>query len=56
MPIRWLVDKTHELKEYDWGPMSMGRILYTLEASMGVISEHPENILDKKFMMKICKE
>ena len=39
MPIRWLAGKTHELKEHGWGPMSMGRVLDTLEASMEDSSE-----------------
>lgn len=31
MPVRWLAGKSHELKEHNWGPMSMGRVLDTLE-------------------------
>ena len=34
IPIRWLTGKTHELKECDWRPMSIGRVLNTLEAIM----------------------
>ena len=56
MPIRWLAGKTHELKEYCWGPISIGRVLDTLEASMEDIAEDPEKILDEKFMMNIFKE
>ena len=53
MPVRRLVGKTHELKKHNWGPISMGRVLETLEEAMQTISEHPEKILDEKFMMNI---
>ena len=56
MPIRWLAGKTQDLKEYDWGPMSMGRVLDTLEASMVYLADHPEKMLDEKYMMNIFKE
>ena len=56
MPIRWLAGKTQDLKEYEWGPMSMGRVLDTLEASMIYLSKHPDKILDEKYMMNIFKE
>ena len=52
IPIRWLAGKTHELKKHNWGPMSMGRVLDALEEAMQTIYEHPEKILDEKFMMK----
>lgn len=47
MPIRWLAGKTHELKEYGWGPMSMGRVIDTLEAKMKIITRNSEKILNK---------
>ena len=42
MPIRWLAGTTHEMKDYDWGPMSTGRVLDTLEGSMEKIAEDPQ--------------
>ena len=36
--------------------MAMGRVLGTLETSMEKIAEHPQKILDGKFMMDIFKE
>ena len=57
MPVCWLAGKTHELKEHNqWGPMSMGRVLDTLEASMIEIAANPDKILDENFMMNIFKE
>ena len=56
MPVRWLAGKTHELKEHNqWGPMSMGRVLDTLEASMIEIAANPNTILDENYMMNIFK-
>jgi hypothetical protein len=51
MKIRWLVGKTHELKEYGWGPISMGRVIDTWEAKMKIIRKNPEKVLDKHYMM-----
>ena len=57
MPVCWLAGKTHELKEHNqWGPMSMGRVLDTLEASMIEIAANPDKILDENFMMNIFKD
>ena len=56
MPIRWLVGKTNELKECGWGPMSMGRVIDTLEAKMKIITRNPENFLEKKYMMNMFEE
>ena len=36
--------------------MSMGHVLDTLEASMEIIADNPDKILDKKFRMNIFKE
>ena len=57
MPTRWLAGKTHELSMYnDWGAMSMGRVLDTLESKMQEISKKPKLILNKKFMMGMFDE
>ena len=53
MPVRWLAGKTHELAEYNWGPMSMGRVLDSLEKAMVQISKDPKLLLDEGFMMNI---
>ena len=31
MPHRWLAGNTHKLRKHNWGPMSMGRVIDTLE-------------------------
>jgi hypothetical protein len=51
-----LAGKTHELARYDWGPMSMGRVIDTLNGAMGEIYKTPSLILDEKHMMTIFKE
>jgi hypothetical protein len=44
MPFYWLAGKTHELKDYDWGPMSMSRVTDTLYDKMKIICERPDLI------------
>ena len=56
MPFRWLAGKTHELQEHNWGPMSMGRVLDTLEAKLSKIKRDPNLILNEDFMMGIFQE
>ena len=56
MPFRWLAGKTHELQEHNWGPMSMGRVLDTLEAKLSKIKRDPSLILNEDFMMGIFQE
>jgi hypothetical protein len=56
IPCRWLAGKTHELARYDWGPMSMGRVIDTLNDAMGEIHKTPALILDEKYMMAIFAE
>ena len=34
MPFRWLAGKTHELSQWSWGAMSMGRVIDTIEDKM----------------------
>jgi hypothetical protein len=35
IPFCWLAGKTHELSQYNWGPMSMGHAINTLNVAMG---------------------
>ena len=56
LPMRWLAGKTPELAEYNWGPVSMGRALDTLHATMKEIIEKPSLILEEDYMMNIFKE
>ena len=56
MPHRWLAGCTHELREFEWGPMSMGRVIDTLESKMMELASSPEKINDEAFMMGIFQE
>ena len=56
MPFRWLAGKSHELKHRNWGPMSLGRVLDTLEAKLKTIKREPRLIIDEDFMMGIFQE
>ncbi|KAL7548461.1 hypothetical protein ACHAWF_016400 [Thalassiosira exigua] len=56
IPIRWLAGKTHELRPYGWGPMSMGRVLDTLEEKMKTIARNPKKVLEEDFMMSMFSE
>jgi len=51
MPMRWLAGKTHTLKEYKWGYISMGQVLDKLKTDLESIVEQPELIHDESFMM-----
>ena len=51
MPIRWLAANTHKLKEYNWGYISMGKVLDKLKSDLESIVEEPELIHDESFMM-----
>ena len=55
MPFRWLAGKTHELRAYNWGPMSMARVIDTVREKMSAIFEKPELIHDEAFMMDVFK-
>jgi hypothetical protein len=44
MPFHWLAGKTHELKDCDWGPISMSRVADTLYDKMKLICERPDLI------------
>ena len=56
MTFLWLSGKSHELKSHDWGPMSMGRVLGTLESKMEEILDGPSLILDEGFVMGIFQK
>ncbi len=56
MLFHWLAGKTHELKDYDWGPMLMSRVIDTLYDKMKTICERPDLIEDNSFMMNIFEE
>ena len=56
MPFRCLTGKTHELQNHNWGPMSMGRVLDTLEARLIKIKSNPRLILNEDFIMGIFQE
>ena len=56
MPFRWLAGKTHELRNYDWGPMSMARVIDTLREKMSMIAGKPSLIHNETFMLDIFNE
>ena len=56
MPFSWLTGKTHELQNHNWDPMSMGRVLDTLEARLIKIKSNPRLILNEDFIMGIFQE
>ena len=56
MPIRWLSAHTHELKEYNWGYISMGKVLDKLKIDLEAIVDEPELIHDESFMMGLMEE
>ena len=56
MPFRWLAGKTHELAHHNWSPLSMSRVLDTLDEKLATIKANPKLILNQRFMMDIFKE
>ncbi len=56
IPCWWLTGKTHELARYNWGSMSMGQVIDTLNDAMGEIHKTPALVLDEKYMMAIFEE
>ena len=56
MPLRWLAGNTHELANFEWGPMSMGRAIDTLHQKMSELSISSELIIDRNFMMDMFLE
>ena len=55
VPFRWLAGKTHEFKEYNWSPLSMGRVLDTLDEKLNKIKSDPKLIFKSSVMMDIFK-
>ncbi len=53
---QWLAEKTHELARFNWGSMSMGRVIDTLNDAMGETHKTLVLILDEKYMMAIFEE
>jgi hypothetical protein len=51
-----LAGKTHELARFNWGPMSMGCVIDTLNDAISEIHKTPVLILDEKYMMAIFEE
>jgi hypothetical protein len=51
MPTRWLAAETHKLGEFNWGYISMGRVMDRLKDHLESIIEQPELIHDESFMM-----
>jgi hypothetical protein len=56
MPIRWLAANTHTLKEYNWGYISLGKVLDKLKLNLEEIAEEPELIHDESFMMGLMDD
>lgn len=54
LPWRWLCGKTHTLgKDYEWGAVSIGRVLDLVRTAMLHLKEHPRLILSEVYMMNI---
>jgi hypothetical protein len=51
MPLRWLAGKTHTLTNYNWGPISLGRVYDQLKIDLQSIVDQPELIHNEEFMM-----
>jgi len=56
LPLRWLSGKTHELKDFGFGPISMSRALDLLHGWLTKIQEDPTLFLDEVFMMSCFDE
>ena len=57
MPFRALAGMTHELgDDYNWGVVSMGRVLDTMLEKMEELSAHPELILRRDVVLNWFKE
>ena len=57
MPFRALAGMTHELgDDYNWGVVSMGRVLDTILEKMEELSAHPELILRRDVVLNWFKE
>ena len=49
--MRWLVACTHKIKEYGFGYISMGEVLYNLKDNLNMIVDQPELIRDESFII-----
>ncbi len=56
IPFCYLVGKTHEFAEYNWGVADMSRVLDTLHSRLNRIVNEPSLILDPLFMMSMFSE
>ena len=56
MPICWLSSHTHELKMYNWGYISLGKVLDKLKLDLESIVVDPLLIHDEDFMMGMMNE
>ncbi len=56
MPLRWLAAKTHTLKEYGWGYISLGKVLDKLKDDFEAIIDQPELIHDESLMMGLMDD
>ena len=55
MPERFISSKVHEFAEYEWTPLSLGRVYDKLKDDLEAIVEKPELIHKEKFMMGLMK-
>ena len=51
VPMRWLEACTYNMKEYAWGYISAGEVLYKLKYGLNLIVGQPELIHDESFIM-----
>ena len=56
MPMRLLAAKTHTMKDYGWGYISMAKVLDKLKDDLESIANQPELIRDKSFMIGIMNK
>ncbi len=53
MPIRWLAEKVHELEEYGWGPITLGKVLDKLKDDLESLIDQTNLIHNELFMIGI---
>ena len=51
--LRWLAGKVHELEEYGWGPITLGKVLDKLKDDLETLIDQTNLIHDESFMMGI---
>ena len=44
--MHWLAACTHKMKDYGWGYISMGKVLYNIKDDLNMIVDQPEFIHD----------